>query len=157
VVYTRVVEERCPKADIVYDKFHLVANYNAVIDTVRRSEWHKANEKDKSIIKGERYNLFRNPENLKPEQKISLDALLKANENISKAYILKDALKVLWTYKYSASAGKYLDKWITWTKETGIKVLEAFAKGLNPSSCFKKISCVKSMGYNFRKLLGVKP
>jgi len=36
-IYQSVVEERCPKAIIVYDKFHLVANYNAVIDEVRRS------------------------------------------------------------------------------------------------------------------------
>ena len=31
-----------PGADIVFDKFHLIANYHAVIDEVRRSEWRKA-------------------------------------------------------------------------------------------------------------------
>jgi len=91
------------QATIVYDKFHLIANYNAVIDTVRRNEWRKADEENKNVIKSQRYNLFKNSENLKPEQKTSLRALLKANENISKTYILKDTLKILWTYKYPKS------------------------------------------------------
>ena len=130
-IYQAVVKERCPQAAIVYDKFHLVANYNAVIDTIRRSEWREANEENKNVIKGQRYNLFKNPENLKPEQKVSLKALLKVNENISKAYILKDALKILWIYKYPKSAGKYLDKWISWAKETGLEILQTFAESLN--------------------------
>ena len=130
-IYQAVVKERCPQAAIVYDKFHLIANYNAVIDTIRRSEWREANEENKNVIKGQRYNLFKNPENLKPEQKVSLKALLKVNENISKAYILKDALKVLWIYKYPKSAGKYLDKWISWAKETGLEILQTFAESLN--------------------------
>lgn len=63
--YQAVVKERCPQAAIVYDKFHLIANYNAVIDTIRRSEWREANEENKNVIKGQRYNLFKNPENLR--------------------------------------------------------------------------------------------
>lgn len=97
--YKAVVEEEIPHAKIVYDKFHLIANYHAVIDKVRRAEWRTAEEQDKRFIKGQRYNLFRNPENLKPEQEISLAKLLSMNEPLNKAYVLKDALKVVWTYK----------------------------------------------------------
>jgi transposase len=61
--YYQVVKEQLPDADIVFDKFHLIANYNAVIDQVRRAEWHKAHAQDKQVIKGQRYNLFRRPEN----------------------------------------------------------------------------------------------
>ncbi|MFH1006570.1 MAG: ISL3 family transposase [Candidatus Latescibacterota bacterium] len=131
--YKAVVGEEIPRAQIVYDKFHLIANYNEVIDKIRRAEWHAAEKQDKSFIKGQRYNLFRNPENLKPEQKVSLETLLAINDNLNKAYILKDALKVLWTYKYAKSAGKYLRRWIAWAMETGIKVLQKFASGLEKS------------------------
>jgi len=130
-IYQAVVKERCPQATIVYDKFHLIANYNLGIDTVRRSEWRKANEDNKNGIKGQRYNLFKNPENLKRKQKVSLKALLKVNENINKAYIIKDALKVLWIYKYPKSAGKYLDKWVSWARETRLAILQTFADSLN--------------------------
>ena len=129
--YKSVVTKAVPHAAIVYDKFHIVANYNKAIDEVRRSEWHKADEEHKSFIKGQRYNLFRNPENRKPEQTADLNTLLLLNESLFKAYILKDALKVLWTYVYPKSASKYLDKWTTWAKETGLVPLIKFAKGLD--------------------------
>jgi len=37
---------------LVYDKFHLIKNYNDLIDQVRRQEWRRANEEDKKVIKG---------------------------------------------------------------------------------------------------------
>lgn len=129
--YKAVVSEYAPDAAIVYDKFHLVANYNQAIDEVRREQWRKASKEQKDFIKGERYNLFRNPENLKPNQVASLSELILANESLFQAYLLKDALKVVWTYKYPKSASKYLDKWIDWAKETGLAPLIKFAKGLD--------------------------
>lgn len=129
--YKAVVKERAPKAKIVFDKFHIVANYNQAIDEVRRSEWRNAQKENKDFIKGQRYNLFKNPENLKPEQKVTLDNLLKLNQPIYKAYLLKDALKQIWTYIYPKCAEKYLNKWIEWANETTLSPLVKFAKGLN--------------------------
>jgi transposase len=68
-----------PDADIVFDKFHLIANYHAVIDEVRRQEWRKAKGEYKAVIKGQRYNLFRNASNRTPEQTHSLMNLLRMN------------------------------------------------------------------------------
>lgn len=152
--YKAVVEKELPHAKIVYDKFHLIANYNGVIDKIRREEWRAASEQDKTFIKGQRYNLFRNPENLKPEQGSSLKELLAMNENLNKAYVLKDALRVLWTYKYAKSAGKYLDKWISWAMETDIKALRKFARGLDRARdgilafCKHRITSAKIEAFN---------
>lgn len=140
--YKAVVREYAPKADIVFDKFHLIANYNQVIDEIRRSEWQKANKENKTFIKGQRYNLFRNPENLKENQTASLNILFEANEQLFQAYLLKDALKHLWTYQYPKWAGKYLDQWISWAKETDLQPIIKFAKGLNRDRA-EIISCTK--------------
>ncbi len=129
--YKSVVTEYAPDAVIVFDKFHLISNYNQAIDQVRREEWRKADADDKGFIKGQRYNLFRNPENLKPGQKSSLKDLFEINEPLFKAHLLKAGLKRLWTYVYPKSAGKYLDKWISWANETGLTPLITFAKGLD--------------------------
>lgn len=43
--------------------------------------WSAAEEWDKPLIKGQRYNLFRNPENLKPKQKALLEKLLAMKKN----------------------------------------------------------------------------
>lgn len=152
--YKAVIKKEIPKAEIVYDKFHLIANYNEVIDKIRREEWRKAKESDKKYIKGQRYNLFRNPENLKQSQKESLDRLLKMNENLNKAYVLKDALKVLWTYRYEKCADTYLKQWVKWAKETGISILQKFANGLYRAKdgiiafCKHRITSAKIESFN---------
>lgn len=48
--YQISVKEYLPNADIVYDKFHIIANYNDVIDQIRRREWRQAEEEDKPFI-----------------------------------------------------------------------------------------------------------
>ena len=153
--YQSVVKEQIPEAHIVYDKFHIVSNYNDVIDEIRREEWRQAEEKeDKNFIKGQRFNLFKNPCNLKFDQKKSLKELLDMNENLHSAYVLKDALKNLWTYTSETWAGKYLDKWIGWANETGIEQLIRFAKGLNRardgllSYCKHQITSAKIESFN---------
>ena len=152
--YQASVKEYLPDADIVYDKFHIVANYNDVIDQIRRREWRQAEEEHKPFIKGQRFNLFMNVENLTPKRESSLKELLAMNEDLNQAYILKDMLKQLWTYKYKASASKFLDKWIGLAKETGISELERFAKGLNRaregllSYCQHQITSAKIEAFN---------
>ena len=153
--YQSVVKEQIPNAHIVYDKFHIVSNYNDVIDEIRREECRQAEEdEDKAFIKGQRFNLFKNPCNLKFEAKQSLQELLDMNVNLQSAYVLKDALKNLWTYTSIKWAGKYLDKWIGWAEETGLKELIRFSKGLNRarkrllSYCKHRITSAKIESFN---------
>ena len=152
--YQASVKENLPNADIVYDKFHIIANYNDVIDQIRRREWRQAEEENKPFIKGQRFNLFMNPENLTPKRESSLKELLSMNEDLNQAYILKDMLKQLWTYTYKACASKFLDKWIELAKETGIAELKRFAKGLDRaregllSYCHHRITSAKIEAFN---------
>jgi transposase len=126
--YYEVVKAELPDADIVFDKFHLIANYHAVIDEVRRAEWRKANAADKDVIKGQRYNLFRNPENRTSAQTQSLMRLLHMNRNLAMVYILKDAFKKLWDYQRLGPAGKYLAKWVRWALVSGVEALRRFGR-----------------------------
>jgi len=128
--YREVVKAELPDADVVFDKFHLIANYHAVIDEVRRSEWRKANAEDKDVIKGQRYNLFRSPWRRTGKQTRDLMALLHINENLAKAYILKEALRKLWDYKYPKAAAKYLAKWCRWAAASGVEALRKFSRSL---------------------------
>ena len=152
--YQASVKQHLPNVAIVYDKFHIIANYNTVIDQIRRREWRLADEANKKFIKGQRFNLFRNPENLTPKRESALKELLAMNEDLSQAYILKDMLKQLWTYTYEACASKFLDNWILLAKETGIAELKKFAKGLDRaregllSYCRHRITSAKIEAFN---------
>jgi len=128
--YRKAVEKALPKAEIVYDKFHLIANYNEVIDKVRRRTQATADKEGRAFIKGQRYNLYRNPENLPPDAAENLKELLDANREIAMAYQLKDFLKQIWTYSYARCAEKVLIRWVESAMETGVAEIHRFAKGL---------------------------
>ncbi len=129
--YKAVIQEYAPDAQIVFDKFHIVGNLNAAVDEVRRSEWRNADKEDKTFIKGQRFNLLRNAQNLKDDQCDKLARLFEVNEPLFQAYLLKDAFSTLWTYVRPKWASKFLDNWIEWAKETGLKPLIRFAKGVD--------------------------
>lgn len=129
--YKAVIHKHAPKAKIVYDKFHIVANLNTAIDEVRRSEWRKADRQEKVFIKGQRFNILRSSSKLNEGQCDKLAQLFEANEALFQAYLLKDAFSTLWTYVRPKWASKFLDNWIQWAQETQLQPLIKFAKGVD--------------------------
>ena len=128
--FRSVINEQLPDAKIVFDKFHLMANLNKVIDEIRREEIRKAEGENKNVIKGQRYNLLRHPENLSPSGELALSALLSINENLSVAYVLKDQFRMVWTYEKAGWARRNLKQWIAWAKASGIGPMARFARGI---------------------------
>jgi transposase len=132
--FRSVVKAYLPQADIVFDKFHLIANYNATLDEVRRQSWHEAAKADKSFIKGPRYNLFARKGTLKDKQQAELDKLLAANAPISEAYVLGDQLRTIWQQPTVEKATAALDDWIGLARKSTIQPLQAFAASLRRSA-----------------------
>jgi transposase len=128
--YHKVIREDLPEAEVVFDKFHIVQNYNAVIDEVRRTEVNEADKASKKFIKGQRFNLFRRAENRTREQTANLEQLLAANKPLYQTHLLGEQLQVFWTYTYSAWAQRYLADWCRWAKESCLQPVVRFAKGL---------------------------
>jgi transposase len=152
--YKLAVETWLPEAEIVYDKFHIVANYNDVIDKVRRRSWREANLTERSFIKGQRYNLFRNPENLTENGGRQLAALLEANAELNTVYTLKDSLKQVWGYSYRKCAENCLHAWIQAARASSVIELKRFADGLMKakdqilSYCKHQITSAKIEAFN---------
>jgi transposase len=109
--YINRFQHHCPKAKIVFDLFHLVKAFSDVIDDVRRSEYAKATVAQKPLIKGSRYLLFRNKENLTPAQNERLGELLRVNQVLCAVYILKDHLKTIYTATTRVTASSALRLW----------------------------------------------
>ena len=74
------VENNIPKANILYDKFHILKHLSEAMDKVRRSEYKRVSEKDRSFIKGQRFTLLSHRANLNTESKKALKKLLAANK-----------------------------------------------------------------------------
>ena len=105
------VQHHCPQAHIVFDFFHVVQAFGKVIDTVRRDEYRKATAQDKEVLKGSRYLLLRNAENLTEDQTHRLDEVLALNETLSILYVLKDQLKLVFYYSDRRKVKRTLDGW----------------------------------------------
>jgi transposase len=104
-------ENHAPKAVILFDKFHVMRHLGEALDKVRRAEYRRLAGKDRSFIKGQRYTLLSNAENLTQEGRASLKKLLVANKRLNTAYLLKESFDRLWTYRSEAWMRKFFDNW----------------------------------------------
>jgi transposase len=105
------VRHHCPTAHIVFDFFHVVQAFGKVIDIVRRDEYRNASAHDRNVLKGSRYLLLKNAENLTDDQAHRLDEVLALNETLSILYVLKDQLKLVFRYSDRGKVKRTLDRW----------------------------------------------
>ena len=118
--YQAAVEAYLPNADIVYDRFHLVMNVNQAVDEVRRSQWRDASKEERAYLKGHRFLILSNQEKLDGRGREKLADLLKANESLSKAYVLKEQFRGLFNYRYQGWAQRALTNWCEMAQESGL-------------------------------------
>ena len=131
--YQEATREYCPHAELVYDFFHLLQAYGRdVIDKVRVQEFNRASAEHQAVIKGTKYLLLKNPENLNPahNEHARLDELLSLNHNLAIVYTMKDDFKQLWRYRSAAWARKWFEGWFQRAMESAIAPLQNFARKL---------------------------
>lgn len=132
--YVSAVQNFLPQAKIVFDRFHLVKLLNEKITALRR-ELHRAatDVMQKKVLKGTRWLLLKNPENLDPDRNEPerLQEALKLNEPLAQADYLKDDLRQLWEQPNKLEASRFLRRWVLRAQATGLKHLIDFAKLLS--------------------------
>ena len=127
--YIKAVKTNVPHVKIVFDLFHMVKEFNKVIDRVRIDEYNKASATDKRVIQGSKYLLLKNPINIKKKkEKEHLDRLLALNETISKIMILKDKLKLIWECKVRENAQTQIDEWCALATSIHHQSVDAFVR-----------------------------
>ena len=122
------VVRNAPQARIVFDKFHIIRHLSDALDEIRRSEFRRLSGKDRSFIKGQRYTLLSNPENLTLDGRRSLRKLLKANKRLNTAYLLKESFGQLWDFRRPESARAFFERWRDSLKWQRLAPYEKFAK-----------------------------
>lgn len=131
--YTKAVRENLSDAVLVYDHFHIIKLYNEKLTGLRRDLYREAIEGlHKEVLKGIRWLLLKNPENLDPKkrERERLDEALKLNETLFVAYYMKDQLRLLWSQPDKRTARQFLNGWIQLANFSGIRMLMSFAKTL---------------------------
>lgn len=126
--YHDAAAECLPTAKQVVDRFHVMTNLNEALTKVRRSLQKQANEEAKRLLKGSRWLLLKNPENLSDEQKQQLAQLLDAFPELKLCYQLKEEFRTWFnTIQDRESAAKMLDQWLLKLSSASATALDSFA------------------------------
>jgi transposase len=131
--YISAVTHRVPEAAIVFDHFHVIKLFNDKLSDLRRHLYHEVNDiMHKKVIKGTRWLLLKNPENLdaSKNEPDRLQKALEINQPLAAAYYMKEDLRQFWNQPDKATAQTFLSDWISRAKHSGIKMLIRFANTL---------------------------
>jgi transposase len=132
--YIQAVTQRLPQAVIVFDHFHVIKLYNEKLTALRRDLYREATDLlQKNVLKGTRWLLLKNPENLddRRNERQRLDEALALNAPLATAYYMKDDLRLFWKQPDKSSAETFLEDWIRRASGSGIRMLKDFAKTLS--------------------------
>jgi len=137
-----IVAATCPNAVRVADPFHVVKWATEALDEVRRGAWNDARALARAepkrgrgrppadapprpggerarALKGARYSLWKNPENLSENQRIKLAWIAATDPRLYRAYLLKEGLRLIFTMPYTAAV-EALERWISWARRCRI-------------------------------------
>jgi transposase len=129
--FVGTVARRASQAVHVLDRFHIAKLCNEAIDKVRRAEARKLREGGDTVtLKNTRWVLLKRRKNLTRKQRGRLRDLLAVNLQTVRAYLLKDDLNLLWTYRSVSWAGRFLDGWINVAIASRIEPMAKFARTL---------------------------
>jgi transposase len=109
--FEKSTKKKASGAAILYDKFHVVRHLGYALDKVRKMEYSRLSGKDRSYIKGQKYTLLSNSENLTLDGQKALKKLLKANKRLNAAYLLKESFGQLWSYQTEGWARRFFENW----------------------------------------------
>jgi len=133
LAYVAAVRENLSQATIVFDRFHIVKLYNEKLSDLRRELYREASDlMHQKVLKGTRWLLLKNPENLNDQRKEKqrLAEALRLNEPLATAYYLKEDLRQFWEQPDKATARRVLADWIARADASGIRMLKTMAKTL---------------------------
>jgi len=124
--FRAATQTHAPQAAILFDKFHIMRHLGEALDKDRKSEYARLSGKDRRYIKGQKYTLLSNRENLSLDGRTALKQLLAANKRLNTAYLLKESFGQLWDYQREGWARRFFDQWCASLKWQRLEPFEKF-------------------------------
>lgn len=141
--YTKGVSESLPRAEISFDRFHVIALANEAMDAVRRDEMREQpaavrkamGGEDKKVLKNLRWGMRKNPSEWSAKQTNAMHWLQHSNLKSARAWRLKQALREVYAQGVGANcakaAGGALRAWISWAKRCRLEPFKRLAQTLS--------------------------
>ncbi len=164
------VKKNCPRADIVFDKFHVSKKVNEALDAVRKKEFGRGDKKLRKVMKKKRFVILKRRKTLKKEEEETINALKEKNDTLYTAYLLKEQVLDIFDERNRRLAAVRFDTWFANVASSGVTqfnavvetmkryfygimnyfkhhVTNAGAEGIN-----NKINIIKRKAYGYRDL-----
>jgi transposase len=129
--YIQAVRENLPDTVIVFDHFHVIKLYNDRLSDFRRQLFNQIEEPEKKqVIKGTRWLLLKNHENLSVDrhEQDRLKAALELNQPLAAAYYMKEDLRQVWDQPDKKTAKDFIADWVYRAASSAIPMLVKMAR-----------------------------
>lgn len=167
--YRTIVRAKLDHADIVADRFHVMKQLNNRLTQLRRAIQRNADPATQEVLKGSRWLLVKNRDELTPEEDVHLMQVLEASPELRTAYLLKEEFRTIfekindpqraerflnaWICKASLTTDRYLAKFVNtlrnWWNEIlhyfGERFSNGFVEGIN-----RAIRVIINRAYGYR-------
>lgn len=126
--YKVSVEKHCPNVHIVYDLFHIMKLFNEQINKIRAQDMQRGREEGKKYYRNDKWLIMKSKENLTKGEEIDLKKLLEENQNIQKAYLLKESFREILRDRTQTveTLEDKLKRWVEVAWDTGLQPIQSF-------------------------------
>jgi transposase len=115
----------------VADRFHVMKQLNDRLTQIRRAIQRQADEATQQLLKGSRWILVKNRDELSPTEEAHLLEILKACPRLRTVYLLKEEFRTICEKaKDRPQAERFLRIWLWKAERTGDRFLLKFVKTL---------------------------
>ena len=123
--FIKGVGDNLPKAEITFDKFHILKLINEAVDQVRRAE-----SKDNPLLKGTRFIFLKNEQNLTQAQRDKKEALVLSELNLKslEALNLRETFQQIYHAPTEEQFEYLLNEWHSWAIASELSPMEKVAK-----------------------------
>ena len=129
--YAQAVSACLPNAKIVADRFHVMKNLNDQVTSARREIQRDLPEQSKQTLKGCRWLLVRNHDDLSSADQEKLAAMFGVSSSLKVLHTLKEDFRTIFEADLTPEeAGPKLETWIASVEASGLTKLSKFVSML---------------------------
>ena len=111
--YKDAINMELPDVYIIIDKFHVIKHLNEALDTIRKKYTSELSDKERRHIKGNRWLLLKNSEELDFMAQCRLQDLLYSFPKFAKPHQIKESFREIYLSNTREDAEKAYDEWKT--------------------------------------------
>lgn len=143
--FRKALRKHCPRAAIIYDKFHIIGDCNEAVDLLRRRLMRMLEPAQRERLRHSRWAILKSPERLSDRQRDKLKEVERFNRPLYRAYLLKEEFRLFYRMepakgeslkKFVERAGRAFDAWCHRVMYSRIPELKRFVRSLRKDRPF---------------------